>query len=359
MEIRDSFLSKIAEEKLYDPLSLRRLFWGLIICFILVIVFFVALYVGSYQISFFEFLRALFRGEGEVAYIVRELRLQRAIGGVLTGASLGVAGAVMQNVLRNPLASPFTLGVSHGAIFGASVGIIVFGFGKLHTVGPQGFTIFKTYPVALFAFLGASSVAVLIYILSRLRDLSPQAIILAGVTIGSLFSSATMFLQYFATDVQVAATVYWTFGDLAKAGIKENKLIFLSFTIGFLFFMGHRWKFNGLLLGEEVAKSLGIETKRLRLLALIVTSLIVAVPTSFLGIIGFVGLMSPHIVRLLVGNDYRYVIPYSALVGAIILLSADILAKVILAPRTLPVGIVTTLVGAPLFLYLLLKRRTI
>ncbi|MCS7149551.1 MAG: iron chelate uptake ABC transporter family permease subunit, partial [Caldimicrobium sp.] len=114
-----------------------------------------------------------------------------------------------------------------------------------------------------------------------------------------------------------------------------------------------------LLLGEEVAKSLGIETKRLRLLALIMTSLIVAVPTSFLGIIGFVGLMSPHIVRLLVGNDYRYVIPYSALVGATILLSADILAKVILAPRTLPVGIVTTLVGAPLFLYLLLKKRTI
>lgn len=359
MKARASLLSKAFNLDFQGVLSGKALLFGLTVSASLILLFFLSLYLGSFQISLAEFYRALIKGEGEIAYIVRELRLNRAVGAVLTGASLGVAGAVMQNVLRNPLASPFTLGVSHGAVFGASLGIILFGYGKLHTIGPQGFTIFKAYPVALFAFMGASSVALVIYLLSFIKDLSSQAIILAGVAIGSLFSSATMLLQYFASDVQVAAIVYWTFGDLAKAGLRENKLILLSFFVGFLFIFYHRWKYNGILLGEEVAKSLGIDTKKFRLTTLIVASLLVAVPTSFLGIIGFIGLMAPHIVRLIVGGDYRLVIPYSALMGALLLLLADILARILLAPRTLPVGIVTSMAGAPLFLYLLFRKRTL
>ena len=153
----------------------------------------------------------LFQKDSEEAYIVWEIRLPRTIGAILTGASLGVAGAVMQNVLRNPLASPFTLGVSHGAAFGAAFAIIVLGAGRTFSVGPIGFSIIHGAPVVFSAFCGALLTVLIILGLSLLRGLSPQAIILAGVALSSLFTSATMFLQYFSDEVRVSSTVFWTF----------------------------------------------------------------------------------------------------------------------------------------------------
>lgn len=295
-------------------------------------------------------------GSGQYAEIVRELRLSRTLGAILIGGALGLSGALLQNILRNPLASPFTLGISQGAVFGASFAIIVLGYGLTHTTGPQGFTIFNYSVVAFFAFIGAMTVSLLILLLSFNPQITPKAMILAGVALGSLFQSATMFLQYHGSDIQVSATVYWTFGDLGKLGLREVKLLtpFLLLGIGLACLLG--WKYNALLFGDEVAKTLGVSPRILRIITLIVVSFLTSIPTSFVGIIGFIGLLSPHIGRLVVGLDQRFLLPISALIGANILLLSDIIARTILAPKVLPVGIITSLMGAPLFFLLIIRK---
>ncbi|MFN3534774.1 MAG: FecCD family ABC transporter permease, partial [Desulfatiglandales bacterium] len=198
---------------------------------------------------------------------------------------------------------------------------------------------------------------VFILSLSYLKRVSPESVILAGVALSAFFGAATMFLQYFASDIQVAATVFWTFGDIGKAGWKENLLMLFAFVLPFVYFVSIRWDLNALQWGDETAQSLGVGVHRLRILSMILCSAVVAVITSFLGIIGFVGLISPHILRLIIGGDYRFLIPYSAFFGALFLLVSDIIARTILAPVVLPVGIITSFAGVPMFLYLLIKMR--
>jgi iron complex transport system permease protein len=330
---------------------------GLFLLFLLILLAFLSIGHGSVNISFLDVMRLLFQKDSEEAYIVWEIRLPRTIGAILTGASLGVSGAVMQNVLRNPLASPFTLGISHGAAFGAAFAIIVLGAGKTFNVGPVGFSILQGVPVVFSAFCGALLTVLIILGLSLLRSLSPQAIILAGVALSSLFTSATMFLQYFSDEVRVASTVFWTFGDVGKAGWQENKIMALTFCISFALLWLNRWNYNAMLWGDETAKNLGTNPKFLRIFSLLICALLTAVPTAFLGIIGFVGLISPHIIRLLIGNDYTLLIPFSAMAGAGLLLASDLLARTILSPIVLPVGIITSFIGAPVFLSLLLRRN--
>jgi iron complex transport system permease protein len=330
---------------------------GLFLLFLLTLLAFLSIGHGSVNISFLDVMRLLFQKDSEEAYIVWEIRLPRTIGAILTGASLGVSGAVMQNVLRNPLASPFTLGISHGAAFGAAFAIIVLGAGKTFNVGPEGFSILQGVPVVFSAFCGALLTVLIILGLSLLRGLSPQAIILAGVALSSLFTSATMFLQYFSDEVRVASTVFWTFGDVGKAGWQEIKIMALTFCISFALLWLNRWNYNAMLWGDETAKNLGTNPKFLRIFSLLICALLTAVPTAFLGIIGFVGLISPHIIRLLIGNDYTLLIPFSAMAGAGLLLASDLLARTILSPIVLPVGIITSFIGAPVFLSLLLGRN--
>jgi iron complex transport system permease protein len=330
---------------------------GLFLLFLLILLAFLSISYGSVNISFLDVMRLLFQKDSEEAYIVWEIRLPRTIGGILTGASLGVSGAVMQNVLRNPLASPFTLGISHGAAFGAAFAIIVLGAGKTFNVGPVGFSILQGVPVVFSAFCGALLTVLIILGLSLLRSLSPQAIILAGVALSSLFTSATMFLQYFSDEVRVASTVFWTFGDVGKAGWQEIKIMALTFCISFALLWLNRWNYNAMLWGDETAKNLGTNPKFLRIFSLLICAILTAVPTAFLGIIGFVGLISPHIIRLLIGNDYTLLIPFSAMAGAGLLLASDLLARTILSPIVLPVGIITSFIGAPVFLTLLLRRN--
>lgn len=336
----------------------KKLILGLILSFFLLIIFCVSLALGSLEVSISTLLKAVFIDSSEFSYVLWNIRLPRTVGAILAGASLGVAGAVMQNILKNPLASPFTIGVSHGAAFGAAFAIIFLGAGQAHSLGNEAVTVFNNYLVVISAFGGALLVVISILFLSFIRQISPEAIILAGVALSSLFGSATMFLQYFATDFQVAATVFWTFGDISKAGWLENKIMLVTFLPCFIYFFFHRWNFNALLWGDEVAKSLGVNINFLRLSGMFFSALVVAVCTAFLGIIGFVGLISPHIVRFMTGNDYRFLIPYSSLLGALLLLISDIGARTILSPLALPVGIITSFAGAPMFFYLLLKRRS-
>jgi FecCD transport family. len=261
----------------------------------------------------------------------------------------------MQNNLRNPLASPSTLGISNAAAFGANIAIIVFGAGSIQSSNTDAVIINNPYAVTASAFMWAMVGTLVIILLARLRGFSPEAMVLAGVAIGSLFSAGTILIQYFAQDVQVAAMVFWTFGDLGRASWKEVGIMAFLVIISIVYFMFKRWDYNVLDTGEETAKGLGVNVDRVRLEGMFVASLITAVTVSFLGIIGFIGLVGPQIIRRIIGADHRFLIPGSALMGALLLLCSDTLARTIIAPVVLPVGAITSFLGAPLFLYLLAR----
>jgi len=171
----------------------------------------------------------------------------------------------------------------------------------------------------------------------------------------SLFIAGIQFLQYFASDTQVAATVFWTFGDVGKAMWNDVWLMFILLVPALIYFMYHAWDYNSLESGEETAKGLGVNTERIRLHGMLISSFTSAVVVAFLGVIGFVSLIAPHIMRRIIGNDHRFLIPASAILGALILLVSDTIARAILSPIILPVGIITSFLGAPLFFYLIIK----
>ncbi len=320
--------------------------------------FLFSLTAGSLHIPFGKIITTLF-WQNDISYVIFNIRLPRSVAAVIAGASLGVSGCVIQNILKNPLASPFTLGISHGAAFGASVAIIGLGAGITHSCGNESVSVFNVYMVVFAAFVGAIAAVSIILLLALVKKVSPEAIVLAGVAMSSLFGASTMALQYFATDFQVSATIFWTFGDIGKAGWVENLIMGICFLACLVYFYVQRWNYNALLWGDDVAKGLGVNSASLRLMGMLLCALIVSLCTAFLGIIGFVGLIAPHIVRMIIGNDYRFLIPYSALFGAVFLLVSDSIAKMILSPVILPVGIITSFLGAPMFFYLLVKRSTL
>ena len=342
----------------------KRLGWrnwgGLLLLLGLFFLFLLSLKVGTYKISWPMLVDILGGDNSEplLAHVIRQIRLPRAAAALVAGAALGCSGAAMQNVLRNPLASPFTLGVSQGAACGAAFAIIVLGAG-LPTANNLIPTCLAPYIIVLAAFSGALLTVAVLTLLAFFRDISPESMILAGVALSAFFGAGTMLLQYFATDIEVAGTVFWTFGDLGKARWRDLFLMFALLLPALLYLWRQGWSFNALLWGDETAASLGIQVGRLRLTALIISALLAAVTIAFLGIIGFVGLIAPHLMRPLVGQDYRYLVPYSALAGAVLLLAADLLARVVIAPVVLPVGILTSFAGAPLFLYLLARNRKV
>lgn len=314
---------------------------------------------GSVSLSVGEVLRALLARADEASrIIVWNVRLPRVLAAAVAGAGLSVSGAVMQSVLRNPLASPFTLGISQGAAFGAALAVIGFGAGGSSSA-LAGMRFFDAWSVSAFAFAGAMAATLMIVAFAKYRDSAPGTMVLAGVALGSLFSAGTVLLQYFAEDTKVAAVVFWTFGDLGRASWRDLAVMGVVTVLGGAYFLWRRWDYNALEMGNESAQGLGVRVDRVRMTGMFVASLVTAVAVAFLGIIGFVGLLGPHLVRRVVGNDYRHVLPASAAAGALLLLAADMLARTIIAPIVLPVGAITSLLGASLFLYLLVgKRRT-
>ena len=288
--------------------------------------------------------------------IVWQIRVPRVLVAVMGGLGLATAGCVMQNNLQNPLASPSTLGISNAAAFGANMAIVVFGAGSIKGTGASLVAINNPYSVTLSAFIWAMFAAVVILFLAKLGSFSPEAMILAGVAISSLFSAGTILIQYFARDVQVAAAVFWTFGDLGRVVWSEIAIMSIVVVIGVMYYLFRRWDYNALDSGEESAKSLGVNVGKVRFGGMLISSLITAILVSFLGVIGFIGLIAPQIMRRILGGDHRYLIAASGLAGALLLLISDILARVIISPIVLPIGAVTSFFGAPLFLYLLVGR---
>lgn len=316
-----------------------------------------SLRIGAYPLGLGDVAELFFgKPDPAVRHVLLNIRLPRLCAALLAGGALALAGVAMQNVLRNPLASPFTLGVSQGAAFGAAFAIIVLGAGTAGATGSEQGALGGAYLTVGMAFAGSLVTVAALLILSAWRELSPGSLILAGVALSSFFGAATMLLQYFASDIQVAAAVFWTFGDLGKAGWRELAVMLLVLVPAAAYFVWRRWHFNALLWGDDSAKSLGVHVYQLRLISLILAALVAAVTTAFLGIIGFVGLIAPHIVRMIMGQDHRFLLPCSLLAGGLLLVVADALARTVMAPVTLPVGILTSFAGVPLFLYLLARR---
>jgi len=325
---------------------------SLLIFLILIIPF--SLNIGSYKLSLIDVWNAIFYHSGAAGMIVWNIRLPRILTSIFVGAALAVSGAIMQTLLKNPLASPFTMGTSHGAMFGASLAILLF-FGSEESSGR--IFVNDPYSVVIFAFIGAIAGVLVILTLARLKGLSPEAVILAGVAISSVFTAGTTLIHYFADELQLASMVYWSFGDLGRTSWKELILIMILFIPSMAYFVFKGWDLNAAETGDNTAKSLGIEIERLRFTGILLASLITAVSVAFVGIIGFVGLICPHIIRLMIGSDHRFLIPSSAILGALLLLGSDMISRVIVAPTIIPVGIITSFIGVPLFMYLLLRME--
>lgn len=342
----------------YNVAKAKKIAIILILLALVFLFFVVSVFVGSGTLSFKEVFLAIFNKGSETArLIVRRIRFPRVIAALIAGGGLAVSGLVMQTVLKNPLASPTTLGVSNAAVFGANFAIIVVGAGAFHSTHGSWLSISNPYLVSTFSFLSAIIAAGSILLLARLKNLNASAIVLAGVAVSAIFQAGTTLIQYFASDTQVASAVYWTFGDLGRASYKTDLMMFIVVAVSTLFFFLKRWDFSAMSGGIAYAKTLGVNTRFMTIMSLLLASLITSVTVSFLGIIGFVGLTAPQFMKRIVGDDYRFLLPSSFLAGALLLLISDILGRLPIFGTSVPVGVVTSLIGGPVFLAILLRRK--
>lgn len=342
----------------YNVAKAKKIAILLILLALVFLFFVVSVFVGSGTLSFKEVFLAIFNKGSETArLIVRRIRFPRVIAALIAGGGLAVSGLVMQTVLKNPLASPTTLGVSNAAVFGANFAIIVVGAGAFHSTHGSWLSISNPYLVSTFSFLSAIIAAGSILLLARLKNLNASAIVLAGVAVSAIFQAGTTLIQYFASDTQVASAVYWTFGDLGRASYKTDLIMFIVVAVSTLFFFLKRWDFSAMSGGIAYAKTLGVNTRFMTIISLLLASLITSVTVSFLGIIGFVGLTAPQFMKRIVGDDYRFLLPSSFLAGALLLLISDILGRLPIFGTSVPVGVVTSLIGGPVFLAILLRRK--
>jgi iron complex transport system permease protein len=275
--------------------------------------------------------------------VVIDVRLPRLLAGLLIGAGLSISGASFQGLFRNPLVSPHILGVSAGAGFGAALGILYFG---------------NVFAVQFLSFLFGLIAVFLTYALSRTYRSTPVLmLVLAGIIIGALFSSATSLLKYIADPVnQMPSIVFWLLGSLNNASNKDIAIVGPIILGGIVALYLIRWRINLLTMGEEDARALGVNTGQIRAIIIICATLISASAVCISGVIGWVGLVIPHIGRILVGADNKYLLPVSALIGAIYLVAVDLIARTAMETE-IPIGILTAIIGAPIFAYLLRKNR--
>lgn len=316
-----------------------------------------ALTIGDLSVSFtqvYEFIWKHITGtidlnstfEVRADYAIWELRFPRICCGVLTGAALAVAGAVMQSILRNPLADPYTTGISSGASFGATIAMSL------------GITIASAgYAIVANAFVFALIPMVVIMLVAKMKGASPTTMIMAGIAIMYLFDAMTTLIKLWS-DSETQAEIYaWSVGSIDGTDWDEVYIMLVFVVIGLIALMLMSKKLNVIATGDESARSMGVDANKLRLIALLIVSLMAAAVVSFTGLIGFVGLVCPHIARIFIGSDNRYLIPASAAFGALLLIVADCVGRTILPHTSIQVGVITAFIGAPLFLYLIIKQR--
>ncbi len=342
----------------YERYIRRKRLAIIALALLLVVVAFASLGIGSLSLSVKDMTLGLFGlADAQVNAVMQGIRGPRVLTAVVAGAALALAGCAFQATLRNPLASASTLGIAQGAAFGASIAIIVIGGAGASGAAAafEGTSTADPVTTALAAFAGAMLSTAVIFALSRFREMTPEAIVLLGVALSALFTGGTALVQYFAEDSQVAAVVFWTFGDLGRV-TRPQLAIMAAVGVGAaVFFFANRWSYNAIEGGEGLAHGLGVNVRRCRLASMIVASACASCVIAFCGIVNFVGLVAPHIMRRILGADHRYLLPASALAGAILLLVADALCHLIIPPLILPIGAITSILGAPVFIWLLFR----
>lgn len=346
----------------YSRYTSRRILLISLFIAILILLAFVSLGIGTRSLSFGEVYSLLYdhltgvRLDKATQYdrwfddnIVWTYRLPRTIFAILAGASLAVAGAAMQSVMKNPLADPYTTGISSGALLGVSLSMVL-GF-NIGGGGADG------TGVILNAIIFAMVPAIAIYVMAPFLNSSPSTLILAGVAVSYMFNSLTDVILVSTDELSLSEVYTWQVGSMAELSWDAVPLVLITTIAGAAILMIVSNKLNLMSLDDKDARSLGLDSEQLRLVCLMLLSFMVSAVISYTGIIGFVGLIIPHIVRLMIGSDNRFVIPASVVVGAAFLLGCDIFSRAIDMGSTVPVGVVTALIGSPIFLFLVLRSR--
>ncbi|MEL7565563.1 MAG: iron ABC transporter permease [Dehalobacterium sp.] len=338
-----------AHRKLYHNLIKKRIILIIVLLMGLAFLLLLNISIGSSSIPIQEILRVLFTGEGDGhnPMIIKGIRLPMALMAVVIGASLGIGGCEIQTILRNPIASPFTLGISAAASFGAAMGLIL---------NANLFHVSDTLAVTVNAFVFSLLVAVAIYTFSRQQGIGKTAIILFGIALNFLFSALTMILQYIADEDELQSLIFWNFGSLLKTTWNKFFIVFAVLAVCYFIMFKDAWKLTAMTLDDMKARSLGVDTAKVRRKVIFVTSLLSAVAVCFVGTIGFVGLIAPHIARQLVGEDQRFFMPLSALVGAFIMSFAFVISKIIIKGVILPIGLITAVIGIPFFVTIIFSK---
>ena len=317
----------------------------ILLLIILVITFIVAMISGISDISVIEMLKSLFStGDSNTYTIINQIRFPRVVLAIVAGAGLACSGCVFQGVLRNPLADPFTLGISGGAAFGASIGF-AFGITKLSWIF-----------LPLLGFGGAILSVCLVYILNMKKEFDSNSMILSGVVASYIFSSAVMLVFSISSSDQLYSAFMWLMGNLAFFDERLLPMVIILVVLGVIILCCLGNVINIISLGNEKSNSLGINTSRTVKYIFLLSSLITACIVSCCGVIGFVGLMIPHITRKFVGNNNKILMPFSAVVGSIFLLICDTVSRTVVAPVEIPIGVITSIVGGLFFVFLLLKK---
>lgn len=339
----------------YRLYTLKKILFIVMCIIAVVVVIGYAATIGSSDISAIDVYRDIWyhfidpiKCDETIDWAVFDIRLPRIIGGLIVGSCLGVAGAAMQSMMKNPLADPYTTGISSGASFGATLAI---GLG-ITVTGSAG-----SLGLILTAFFFSLVPAAVIILVSSLRNTSAATMILAGIAVMYLFNACTTLIKLGISDESLSAVFQWSVGDLSQVTWSNCAIMCLFTLAGTAILMAMSKKLNILITGDKNATALGLNAHRLRIALLIIISLMAASVVCFTGIIGFIGLVAPHIVRIFLGSDNRYLIPASAAFGAVLLMVADLVSRVVIAPTFLPVGVITAFIGCPMFLYLLIKQR--
>ena len=344
---------------------LRRLSFGrihLVLAILLLASLIVSAGIGAFSYTPGEMARYLGQAFGWIApssvdaldrNVFIQLRLPRVLLAALTGAVLGVSGALMQGLFRNPIVEPGLAGTSAGAALGAAL-VFVFGsHSALALTSPLG-----TLAVPLVAFGGGFAATMLVYqVSSSFGKVNVFTLLLAGIAVNAVCAAGTGFLSYIARDPQARNIVFWNLGTFTTADWRGVGLVGAAFVVCFAWTLRYSKALNALMLGENEAAYLGIDPRRVILALLVINTIMVAVATAMVGVIAFIGLVIPHVLRMMRSADYTFLLPASALLGAVALVLIDVAARVVIAPAELPIGIMTAVIGAPVFLWILLRQQ--
>lgn len=352
--------SAVFIENYYNKNNTKKYVMIIFLFILVVLLMGVSISLGTMDIDLKFIFKSIFtdttnftKDQKTLEYVIKHIRMPRVITAAITGFALGISGVVMQNLLKNPLAGPYTLGVSSGASFGAAIAIVLGTriWGSQFIIKSQVFT-------SLFAFIFGGIAMMLVFLISKIKDNSITVLLLAGVAVSSLFSAGLSALKYISNAEALRDLMLWLMGGFWGAKWKNIYILFPVVLLSSIVLYTKSQDFNALFLGDDLAKTMGVDVKKTHKVGLLLTTLMASTAIAFSGIIGFIGLVAPHISRSIFGTDNKILIPASALMGSFILLLADTIARNAFSPIEIPVGIITSLIGAPFFIYILISRKS-